>query len=143
MEIHASCAAREGAGVLLMGPSGAGKSDLLLRLIDLGFGMVADDRVVLNGTIARPRHGSEGLIEVRGLGIMRLAFLAQAEVRLAVRLRRGPGERLPLPSRWDLIDVPTIEVDPWLVSAGLRVRLALDCVLGRIEHVAGALTNDV
>ena len=36
MQIHASCAAREGAGVLLMGPPGSGKSDLLLRLLDRG-----------------------------------------------------------------------------------------------------------
>ena len=33
MMLHGSCAARNGAGVLLVGPPGAGKSDLLLRLL--------------------------------------------------------------------------------------------------------------
>jgi HPr kinase/phosphorylase len=37
MQIHASCAARDGAGVLILGASGAGKSDMVLRLIDRGF----------------------------------------------------------------------------------------------------------
>ena len=32
--IHASCIALGGRGVLLLGPSGSGKSDLALRLID-------------------------------------------------------------------------------------------------------------
>ena len=37
MLMHASCAAREGWGVLLTGAPGSGKSDLLLRLLDRGF----------------------------------------------------------------------------------------------------------
>ena len=52
MQIHASCAAREGHGVLLLGPSGSGKSDLLLRLLDRGFALVADDRVDLQSGMA-------------------------------------------------------------------------------------------
>ena len=34
-------------GALIEGESGSGKSDLMLRLLDLGFRLVADDRVVL------------------------------------------------------------------------------------------------
>ena len=45
--IHASCVAMGGHGVLLLGASGAGKSDLALRLIDEGAQLVADDRTLL------------------------------------------------------------------------------------------------
>jgi hypothetical protein len=51
MRFHASCAARMGEGgfdaVLLLGTSGSGKSDLLLRLIDRGWALVADDQVIV------------------------------------------------------------------------------------------------
>ena len=46
-QIHATCIAIDGVGVLLRGPSGAGKSDLALRLIDVGGRLVADDRADL------------------------------------------------------------------------------------------------
>ena len=47
VNIHASCVAIGGKGVLLLGDSGAGKSDLALRLIDEGARLVADDRAEL------------------------------------------------------------------------------------------------
>ncbi len=45
--VHATAVALAGRCVLLLGPSGAGKSDLALRLLDRGWRLVADDRVVL------------------------------------------------------------------------------------------------
>ncbi|MDE0409176.1 MAG: serine kinase, partial [Alphaproteobacteria bacterium] len=36
MQVHASCIAFEGRGVLLRGPSGSGKSDLALRAVEAG-----------------------------------------------------------------------------------------------------------
>ncbi len=47
MLLHASCAALEGAAVLILAPPGGGKSDLLLRLVGRGWDLVADDQVVL------------------------------------------------------------------------------------------------
>ena len=44
VNIHASCVAFGGKGVLLLGASGAGKSSLALRLVDDGARLVADDR---------------------------------------------------------------------------------------------------
>src|SRR4051812_30268500 len=63
MKIHGSCAARDGAGVLFLGPPGSGKSDLLLRLLDRGFVLVADDRVEIDGGVARAPETLSGLLE--------------------------------------------------------------------------------
>ncbi len=136
MLIHASCAALRDHGVLLLGPPGAGKSDLLLRLIDRGWALVADDQVELDAGCARPPAPLVGLIEVRGLGILRMAH--QAPVRLALAVHCAPGERLPVPARHDLAGVAAVHVDPWLASAPQRVALALDCATGRTAQLAGA-----
>jgi HPr kinase/phosphorylase len=137
MQIHGSCASRTGDGVLLIGPPGAGKSDLLLRLLARGFDLVADDRVDIVDGVARPVPSLAGMLEVRGLGIMRLPHDLSARLALAVRL--APGEpRLPSFARHDALDLPLVTVDPWTASAPERVALALDCALGRITQVAGA-----
>ncbi len=137
MQVHASCAARDGDGVLLLGPSGAGKSDMVLRLLDHGFVLVADDRVEIDDGRARPATGLAGLLEVRGLGLVRLPHLASARLRLAVTL--GPAAaRLPEPARHAPTGLPLVTVDPSRPSAACVVALALDCALGRVAQVAGA-----
>ncbi len=136
MRFHASCATRDGHGVLLLGPSGSGKSDLLLRLIDRGFALVADDQVEVEDGVARAPAALAGLVEVRGLGILRLPCVASARLALAVVL--GEGERLPEPARDPCLGLPSVSLDPWPASAPLRVSLALDCALGRVGQVAGA-----
>ncbi len=137
MNMHGSCAAREGMGVLLTGPPGSGKSDLLLRLLSRGFSLVADDRVDVTELIARPPPNLAGLLEVRGIGIMRLPHLAEARLVLAVELGPYPP-RLPQPARHPVLDLPLIRLDPLAASAPDKLVLALDCVLGRREQLAGA-----
>ena len=140
MQIHASCAARDGAGVLLLGPSGSGKSDLLLRLLDRGFELVADDRVDIEDGLARAPSALAGLLEVRGLGIVRLPHRGAATLALAVELVAG-GEgvaRLPEVLRHAGLGLPLVAVDPERASAAARVCLALDCATGRVGQVAGA-----
>ena len=136
MQIHASCAARDGAGVLLLGPPGSGKSDLVLRLMDRGFMLVADDRVDIDNGMARPPAALAGLLEVRGLGILRLPHLAEARLALAVEL--GSTCRLPTPARHAALDLPLLTIDAAAASAAPRIALALDCALGRIVQLAGA-----
>jgi HPr kinase/phosphorylase len=136
MRLHASCAARDGHGVLLTGPAGSGKSDLLLRLLDRGFALVADDQVEVKGGVARAAAALAGLVEVRGLGILRLPCLASAPLALVVVL--GEGQRLPEPARDPCLALPSVTLNPWAASAPLRVSLALDCALGHVTQVAGA-----
>ncbi|WP_291298711.1 HPr kinase/phosphorylase [Elioraea sp.] len=151
--LHATCCAAPGngdgdpQGVLLTGPSGSGKSDLALRLIDAGFRLVADDLVDLaaegGAVIASglPREGA--LIEVRGLGVIRLAAAAaRARVVLVVALAAaGAQERLPAPSHATLVGlaVPLVTIDPSGSSAVARIRLALSVLGGGAVSVAGAL----
>lgn len=137
MQIHGSCASRSGDGVLLIGPPGAGKSDLLLRLLARGFELVADDRVDVFDGMASPVPSLAGLLEVRGLGIVRLPFARAARLALVVELADGE-HRLPAPARHDMLGLPLTRLDPWTFSAPERVALALDCALGRVSQVAGA-----
>jgi HPr kinase/phosphorylase len=136
MQIHASCAARDGAGVLLLGPTGSGKSDLTLRLLDRGFMLVADDRVEIDEGVARPPPALAGLLEVRGLGILRLPYVSSVRLALAVEL--SAPARLSLPARHAELGLPLVAVDAGSPSAAQRVTLALDCALGRISQAAGA-----
>jgi HPr kinase/phosphorylase len=140
MQIHASCAARDAAGVLLTGPAGSGKSDLLLRLLDRGFVLVADDRVEVEDGMASAPAALAGLLEVRGLGLLRLPHLPSARLALAVELGR-PAERLPAPARCPGLGLPLVVLDAFAASAAQRVALALDCAQGRLRQAAGAFES--
>jgi serine kinase of HPr protein (carbohydrate metabolism regulator) len=104
---HAGLIARRIAGrwrgALIEGPSGAGKSDLSLRALDLGFRLVADDRVILwtceGRLFGRAPAPLAGLIEVRGVDVMDEPALALCEVAMVVA--PGTPERLPEP---DVVD---------------------------------------
>lgn len=84
-------------GALIEGPSGSGKSDLALRLLDAGFQLVADDRVILwtsEGRLyGRAPETISGLIECRGFDVVPHMALTFCEIVLVV----GPGapERVP------------------------------------------------
>ena len=129
--LHASCVELFGTGVVLLGGSGAGKSDLALRLIDGGARLVADDRLAVERhgerLIGRAPAAIAGLLEVRGLGIMRLEHCASTRLGLVVALRAAPVPRLPEPMTYDLLGValPYLELDPWAPSACAKLRLAL------------------
>jgi serine kinase of HPr protein (carbohydrate metabolism regulator) len=140
MLVHATCVALRPRGrtwraVLLRGPSGAGKSDLALRLVESGARLVSDDQTELvrsgRAVIATPPARIAGLIEARGVGIVRLArgqLLARAPVALLVDLVPSEGiERLPEPARERLlgIDLPVLALAPFEASALAKLRLAL------------------
>lgn len=137
MQLHATCVARDGHGVLLVGPSGAGKSDLALRLLDRGFDLVADDRVEIAAGVASPPSALTGLLEVRGLGLVQLPYVPSARLALLVRLDSS-AERLPAPAEHASLGLPMLTLDPRSASAAQRVALALDCALGTVRQLAGA-----
>lgn len=120
-----------------MGPPGSGKSDLVLRLIDRGFILVADDRVEIEGEDAWAPAALAGLLEVRGLGVLRLPYLPRARLALAVQLSSA-APRLPQPQRYLAPDLPLLTVDPGRPAAAQIVALALDCALGVVRQTAGA-----
>ncbi|OYV41790.1 MAG: hypothetical protein B7Z80_00575 [Rhodospirillales bacterium 20-64-7] len=144
MRLHASCAARPGPdgfdAVLLLGAPGAGKSDFLLRLIDAGFELVADDQVLVADGMASAPPSLAGLLEIRGLGIFRLPYRAAAPLRLAVELGVQPV-RLPEPAIHAATGLPLVTLDPAAPSAVARLGLALQAACGRISQRAGAFAR--
>jgi len=104
MQMHASCAARHGQGVLVLGPAGSGKSSLILSAVRAGFMLVADDRVVVTDGIARCPPALAGLLEIWGIGITRLPYLRSVPVRMVVDL--GTAERLSEPAQHSATGLP-------------------------------------
>jgi HPr kinase/phosphorylase len=151
MPLHASCAARGGDGVLFLGPSGAGKSELVLRLMGRGWSLVADDQVELAAEppdllMAAPPPPLRGMLEVRGLGLVRdLPVSAPAPLRLVVDLLPA-GEaapRLPEPRRFESQgrSLPRIALCGREAAAPDKVAFALDAACGRLALAAGAFAS--
>jgi HPr kinase/phosphorylase len=103
--VHASAVLAGARAVLIRGASGSGKSQLAHELIDaartglLPFArLVGDDRVHLQAAggrlLVRPAAALAGLIEVRGVGIVRMPYEPDAVVGLVVDLA-ADAERLP------------------------------------------------
>ena len=97
--LHASCVAWQGRGALILGQSGAGKSALALQLMAFGADLVSDDRTELMAEAdvltARAPATIQGLIEARGVGLMRVPFVPQAEIALVIDLDQPEPNRLP------------------------------------------------
>ncbi|MBN66526.1 MAG: hypothetical protein CMM94_03035 [Rickettsiales bacterium] len=97
MQCHASCVKWFGNGILLLGESGAGKSEAALRLLHAGAELVADDITLLREKdgklLASAPTSLQGMLEVRGVGILRYPYVAESAVHVAVAL--GEEERLP------------------------------------------------
>ena len=130
--VHATCVCWDGGAVLLRGQPGSGKSDLALRLIDAGAMLVADDQVALTvddgRLLAMPPPVIAGLLEVRGVGLVRLPYRRRADVVLAVDL--VPAEqvpRLPEPDEVEVAGValPRYTLHPFAASAVAKMRLLI------------------
>jgi serine kinase of HPr protein (carbohydrate metabolism regulator) len=114
--IHATALLVGSVGLLVRGRSGAGKSALADEVIarahaaGLFAALVADDRVALavahGRLIARPPRALAGLIERRGLGVMKVRAEPAAVVRAVVDLIDDVPERVPAPeARVDLLGI--------------------------------------
>ena len=129
--LHATCVAIDGRGVVLTGASGAGKSGLGLQLIDGGAMLVSDDVTAIcregPRLIARAPLRGAGLIEARGNGLMRLAYVDQAPIAFFVAVGAAAAERLPKPAyRTELdVSVPLLRADPRDPASAALIRLAV------------------
>lgn len=104
--MHASCVDMNGRGLLILGAAGRGKSALALQMMALGARLVADDRTevakVPGGIVASCPASIKGMIEARGVGILRADPLPKSLLSLVVDLDQTETERLP-PLRKHLI----------------------------------------
>jgi HPr kinase/phosphorylase len=132
------------SGVLLFGSPGAGKSEVALRLIETGAVLVADDQVELTlgdgGLWGAPPEKIAGLIEARGIGLLRLPFEPRVRIALGVELLAGEPERMPA-RRWyqppqnfrargGALRIPLVALDGHAAATPAKIKAAL---LGRIE----------
>jgi serine kinase of HPr protein (carbohydrate metabolism regulator) len=104
--VHASAVLVGARAVLIRGPSGAGKSRLAFALIEAArtgrlrlARLVGDDRVYLESSggrlLVHPAPALAGLIELRGVGLLKLEHEPSAVVGLVVDLDAADAERLP------------------------------------------------
>jgi len=137
--IHATAVDIKGSGVLIIGHSGAGKSDLALRLIEnKGAVLVSDDRVDLKAEndrlIATAPKTIEGLLEVRGIGIIKTAFKPSSTIELVVaaapaeEIQRHPQDCF---FKNQNVRVPSVLLDLFEPSAPDKIVVKLKAVLER------------
>ena len=141
-KVPGTCVEVEGLGVLFRGPTGSGKSDLALRLIDSGARLIADDYTELsseNATLmARAPETIRGLLEVRGIGIIKIGGALQAELGVVFDLVTAEQlERRPEDKTIELlgIRVPLFRLTPLEASGPAKVRLLVRLIKGSISNL--------
>ena len=149
--LHASAVAIRDRGVLITGPAGSGKSALAADLVSRGGVLIADDRTVVQPG-ARPGGpprlaaptGTSGLLELRGVGILRLSRTMCAPANLIVDMSRAERDRLPETRFRELLGRPVRLVfgkdNPNLAAAAtIAATVAADGWLDPATHAAGVV----
>jgi len=134
---HGTAVLLHGAGyassaVFIRGPSGSGKSDLAFRLLSSGAELISDDQVELerrqDSVFAGTVDAIRGLMEVRGLGLLRYPSTVPSPVRLVVDLvARTDVPRLP---EWETLDIfgislPMVKLHAFDASTCDKIRAAM------------------
>jgi len=150
ISIHGTAIARHGSAALLRGPSGVGKSDLALRALTTPiqlpgerssslFELICDDQTVLTedeGIIFASAPASiRGQLEVRGIDIVQVPWVARAPLLLVADLTQAPIERLPERQNelatWLGHEISTVAINPFEASAPIKLALTLARAKGR------------
>jgi serine kinase of HPr protein (carbohydrate metabolism regulator) len=148
--VHGTCVAFGPRAALLRGAPGAGKSDLALRFIALPAEgvlrpmLVADDQVFVEARadgafLASPPASIAGKIEVRGIGIVDVPFLAQAQLVLVCDLVEPENvPRLPAKTREQTliagVSFPILKLAAFEASAPLKLKMALSPTASRASE---------
>lgn len=145
--IHASALILGDFGLLLRGPSGAGKSAIALQLISdwrargAFAALVGDDRISLEARhgrlIARPHPSITGLIEARGLGLLRIEHEPACVLRAAIDLL-APGE---LPKRYPDEDEATARLSGVTLPRMLENAASVGAVARIAAYIQNLATN--
>lgn len=126
--IHATCVNLKSKGVLILGDSGLGKSDLALRLITLfSAKLVSDDRTEIlkenNELKAVAPQILKGLLEIRGVGIIKFDYMEETKIDLVIKLTFEKIERMPEHKEYEFdgVKIPMFFLNPFEVSAPSKV----------------------
>ncbi len=108
--IHGSAFAYQGFGCLLRGPSGSGKTRLVADAMGLGAKLIADDQVVLSPLMglvsAAPAQGLLGVMELRGMGLIKLPDTPTKHViHVVIDLTAPADQRLAEKKTTQLLDI--------------------------------------
>lgn len=127
---HATLVEYRTYGILLMGPSGSGKSDLAFRLIEKGGLLVADDQVLIEYQDGRltgyPPESLQGLLEVRGIRIIKLPHHEFFPVHFVIELVREPSyDRLPEPQTLMLLEEKIPKFQLWAFESSILEKIGL------------------
>lgn len=135
--VHASTVSINGHAILISGRPGSGKSDLALRLIDRGAMLVSDDYTIIARSdgvlIASPPETISGRIEVRGIGLIEMAYETAVPVALVIDID-APVPRMPEAGATRLIAdvaVPLFALSAHEASAPIKAELLLQAVVAK------------
>ena len=107
--LHATTISVAGRGVLITGPSGSGQSSLALDMLTRGATLVADDRTMVTRSadhlMADVPEPIAGMIEARGVGLIKVPASGPVPLALAVDMGREEVARLPEPHQFDLMGI--------------------------------------
>ncbi|MEM9736209.1 MAG: HPr kinase/phosphatase C-terminal domain-containing protein [Pseudomonadota bacterium] len=164
--LHANAVAFRGRGLLITGRAGSGKTSLSVEMMALGADLIADDRVVLRCAgglvLLSPPDTLAGLVELRGIGIIRRDFQADVPAALVLNLnselssdsRAEPAtreetdhdgaRRLPDPVFEDLLGLKVRRISQ-LWRPGLAAAMILALQSGELlpgDHLPGQQNGD-
>ncbi len=141
-KIPGSCVEVEGLGVIFRGPTGSGKSDLTLRLIDSGANLIADDVTELaienEILIARAPKTIRHLLEVRGIGVLKIGGALKAKLGVIIDLVTSEQiERRPDEQRIEMLGrhIPLFQIFAFEASSPAKVRLIVRQLKGEVLNV--------
>jgi len=134
--LHGTSVALGGRGLLILGPAGSGKSALALQMIAQGAQLVADDRTCLerrgDAVMLSCPPALSGLIEARGLGLLRAPAHPPCPLALVADLGAPEAARFPEPRRITLLDT-AFPLVGGVAAAHFAAALALFLSHGRAE----------